>query len=149
MIFWENCQRFSRDVEGNVVLAFSLAFPVLLGAAGLAVDSAGFYNQQSRMQSVADSTALAVAKELHLFLEDPQTLKAAGEDRAETLLAETGLAGRAHTTDVTLDPNQGFARVSKYGDARVSATGSLGRKPHCSDRGGPHLWSGPPMHSRA
>jgi hypothetical protein len=108
----ESYGRFFTDIGGNVVLAFSLAFPVLLGAAGLAVESAGFYNQQSRMQSVADSTALALAKELHLFLENPQTLKAAGEDRAEALLAETGLAGYEHTTDVTLDSNQGFARVS-------------------------------------
>jgi hypothetical protein len=107
-----DCRRFFNDIGGNVVLTFSLALPVLLGAAGLAVDSAAFYNQQSRMQSVADSTALAVAKELHLFLENPETLKAAGESRAEVLLAETGLAGRPHTTEVTLGPNQDFARVS-------------------------------------
>ena len=55
------------DQGGNVAVAFALVLPVLVGATGLAVDSASFYNQQARMQSVADSTALAVANELHLY----------------------------------------------------------------------------------
>ena len=54
-------KRLMKNAEGNVVLTFALAFPVLLGATGLAVDSAGFYDQHDRMQSVADSSALAVA----------------------------------------------------------------------------------------
>jgi len=49
--------------HGNIMLTFSLAFPILLGAAGMAVDSASFYDLQSRMQSAADSSALAIAKE--------------------------------------------------------------------------------------
>jgi hypothetical protein len=85
---------------------------VLLGAAGLAVDGAAFYNQQSHMQNVADATALAIAKEMHLFLANPASLKSSGQSRAEILLAQDGFDRRPHTVDVALDTRQGVAQVS-------------------------------------
>lgn len=87
------------------MLTFSLAFPVLLGAAGMAVDSASFYDQQSRMQSVADASALAVAKELHLYRKKPEELeqlKSVGKGRVEALLAETGIEDQPHTTTINI-----------------------------------------------
>ena len=61
---------FAAACDGNVALLFWLALPVLIGTAGLGIDSAAVYNQRSRMQSVADSTALAVGKEMGLSLEN-------------------------------------------------------------------------------
>ena len=90
------------------MLTFSLAFPVLLGAAGLAVDSASFYDQQGRMQAIADSTALAVAKELHLYRkkeDEVSELQEVGRTRVDALLTEAGIVDRPHTTDVTVDLN--------------------------------------------
>jgi hypothetical protein len=104
-------RRLRRDVEGNVALMFSLALPVLLAGVGLAADSASFYDQQARMQTVADSTALAVAKELHLFLDDPGTLENSGQNRTEVLLAQSGIAERPHETAVRVDPKNGLAQV--------------------------------------
>lgn len=111
MPFRQICSRFLEHRDGNVAVIFSLAFPVLLAGAGLAIDSAGFYNQQARMQTVADSTALAVAKEIHLFVENPETLKASGESRAEALLAEKGLSGLPHVTEVRVNTDEGHAQV--------------------------------------
>ena len=99
-------QRLWRDTGGNVMLTFSLAFPVLLGAAGLAVDSASFYDQQSRMQSIADATSLAVAKELHLYRkkqDEISELKEVGRTRVDALLSEAGIVDRPHTTEVAVD----------------------------------------------
>lgn len=109
---------FAESQNGNVALLFSLALPVLLALTGLAVDSAHFYNQQAHLQSVADSTALAVAKEMHLFLDNPDTLKESGESRVETLLAEDGLAGLPHKTEVRVDTKQGHAQVEIAMEAR-------------------------------
>ncbi len=95
---------FLCDTGGNVLLSFSLAFPVLLGATGLAVDSAAFYDQQARMQSVADAAALAVASELHVYRDDLEELKAVGLARVEALLTESGIVDRPHTTVVAVDP---------------------------------------------
>lgn len=103
--------RFVACAAGNVGVAFGFALPVLIGLAGLGVDSATFYNQQTRMQSVADASALAIAKEMRLYLKNPSTLKAAGEARVEALLTEVGLEDRPHTTDVSLSPDDGQAAV--------------------------------------
>ncbi len=111
MTFRHIHSRFIARQDGNVALIFSLAFPVLLAGAGLAIDSAAFFDQQARMQSVADSTALAVANEIHLFVDNPDTLQASGESRAESLLAEKGLSGQPHVTDVRVDTDQGHAQV--------------------------------------
>jgi hypothetical protein len=97
--------------DGNVALIFGLSVPVLIGIVGLGLDSAAVYNQHSRMQSVADSTALAVGKEMNLFLEDLAPLQQSGMDRAEVLLEEVGLAGRQHTVEVTLDKEKATSRV--------------------------------------
>ncbi len=115
---------------GNVVLTFALLFPVLLGAAGLALDSASFYNQQSRMQSVADSSALAVAKELHLYRKNMDELKAVGEARIETLLAEVGLADNPHTIGIDVNDKENSIDVTRRDVKSVLAGGDLGREPH-------------------
>ena len=116
---WENfsartigqLRRFAHDSAGNVALIFSLVTPMLIGLAGLGVDSASFYNQQSRMQSVADAAALAVAKEMHLFSDKPTTLVEAGETRVEALIDDAGLADRPHTAEVRVDPKGSYAEV--------------------------------------
>jgi hypothetical protein len=104
-------KRLAGCCSGNIALTFGLTLPLLIGLVGLGADSASFYNQQSRMQSVADAAALAIAKEMHLFLDDPTTLEASGKTRIETLLAEVRLAERPHTADVTVDTEGGSAEV--------------------------------------
>jgi hypothetical protein len=103
--------RFAPACDGNVALLFGLSLPVLIGVAGLGIDSAAVYNQRNRMQSVADSTALAVGKEMNLLVEDLEPLKASGLDRAETLLREVGLADRPHSVEITLDKTKATSRV--------------------------------------
>jgi len=62
--------RLTLACDGNIAIIFGLTVPVLISLAGLGLDSASFYNQQTRMQSGADSTALAVGKEMHLYTDD-------------------------------------------------------------------------------
>ena len=94
---------------------------MLIGATGLAVDSASFHNQHVRMQSVADSTALAVAKELHLYRKNLGELKAAGEARAASMLAEAGLAENPRTIGISVDPEQNLIDI----ELAVAAHGFL------------------------
>jgi hypothetical protein len=103
--------RLATACEGNVVLLFGLTLPILIGIAGLGLDSAAVYNQRTRMQSVADSTALAVGKEMNLLVEDLGPLKESGYARAETLLGEVGLAERPHSVEITLDKEKAVSRV--------------------------------------
>ena len=103
--------RFTRSCEGNVALLFGLTLPVLVGLAGLGIDSAAVYNQRARMQSVADATALAVGKEMNLLVEDLEPLKQSGYARAEVLLGEVGLADRPHSVEITLDEKKATSRI--------------------------------------
>lgn len=103
--------RFATACEGNIALIFGLTLPVLIGVAGLGIDSAAVYNQESRMQSVADSTALAVGKEMSLFLEDLGPLRKSGIERAEALLGEVGLEDRPHSVDITFDKEAVTTRI--------------------------------------
>jgi hypothetical protein len=105
--------------DGNIGVIFCLAAPVLIGLAGLGMDSAAITNQQTKMQSVADSTALAVGKEMNLLLEDLDPLKQSGMNRVETLLGEAGLADRPHTVKVTLDKEKATSHVEIAMEART------------------------------
>jgi Putative Flp pilus-assembly TadE/G-like len=104
-------RRYGACASGNIGVAFGFTLPVLIGLAGLGIDSASFYNQQSRMQSVADSSALAIAKEMHLYLDKTAAVEASGAIRVEALLGEVGLVDRSHETEVRVDPEAGRAEV--------------------------------------
>jgi Flp pilus assembly protein TadG len=104
-------KRLLGNTDGAVALTFSLVGPVLLLAAALAVDSASLNSQAAKVQSVADATALAVAKELHL-LANETAAQEAGVARAEALLAEAGLQKRPHTIEVQIDRGDNRVRVN-------------------------------------
>jgi Flp pilus assembly protein TadG len=52
-----------RDERGNAAMVFALATPLLVGGAGLAVETSFDYVSQSRLQSAADAAAYAAAIE--------------------------------------------------------------------------------------
>lgn len=56
--------RLARDRRGSTVVIFALTLPVLALLACGAVDLSALYGDKSRMQDVADSTALMAAKQL-------------------------------------------------------------------------------------
>jgi hypothetical protein len=99
------------ELGGGVIAAFSLALPVIVGAAALALDSANFYDLQARMQTVADSSALAVAKELHVYRDEIDELRSVGETRVEALLAESGIVGLPHSTDFVIDADNNLVEA--------------------------------------
>lgn len=96
--------RLLRASEGNVAVVFAIVAPVLIGLSGLAIDGTAFFNQQSRMQSVADASALAIAKELRVHREDINELKAIGDAHVEALLTEAGIEDRPHTIEISVHP---------------------------------------------
>ena len=109
--FGRELARIGTACEGNVALVFGFGLPVLVGLAGMGMDTAAVNNQQSRMQWVADATALAVGKEMQLYLEDLDPLRRSGIQRAEALLAEAGLAHHPHMIGITFDEEKAVTRV--------------------------------------
>ena len=91
---------FCRSADGSIAILFSLALPVVLGTAALAMDSAKFYRQEAQLQTVADSTALSAAKELHLYQTKPGELEASATVRAEAMMDERGLRDTPHEIEI-------------------------------------------------
>jgi Putative Flp pilus-assembly TadE/G-like len=104
-------RRFRHEVTGNVALLFGLCFPVVLGAAAMAFDSAEVTHEKTLVQSVADSTALSVAKELHVYRHNVTDLEAVGKARAQTLLDEAHLTGKLVDLSIDIDLDQNLVEV--------------------------------------
>jgi Flp pilus assembly protein TadG len=77
------------DRRGNAAIMFALALPVVIGAAGLAVDYAIMANQRTKMQSVADAAALSAARELRLAPNGTNNVAATAQSYAQSALAQT------------------------------------------------------------
>ena len=100
-----------KDAGGNIALLFGLTMPVIVGGAAFAVDSANLYRLEGHIQSIADSTALAVAKELHVFGSTESSLVESGKSRAEAMLSQAQLGGKGHTVELAVDKKTGTAQV--------------------------------------
>jgi Flp pilus assembly protein TadG len=57
---------FRGHQTGNIALNFAIVAPVLMGFVGVAVDMASLNQSKAQLQSVADSAALAAAREMRL-----------------------------------------------------------------------------------
>lgn len=57
---------FSRDLRGNVGLLFAIGAPIVFGGAYVAVELAQITASQAKLQAIADSAAIAAARELRL-----------------------------------------------------------------------------------
>lgn len=53
--------RLRRDNRGNILVIFGFALPLLIGALGLAVDGATWYETKRSLQNAADQAAVAAA----------------------------------------------------------------------------------------
>ena len=69
-------QHFGADASGAVALIFSLVAPVLLGAAGTALDYVTWTRQQAHLQTAVDAAALSAARELTITSADQARIDA-------------------------------------------------------------------------
>ena len=73
---------FMRDSRGTVMMMFSLALPVLLGAAWFAVNLSYIASQRSDLQAAADAAALAAAKQMTLSGQTTATIQQVASNMA-------------------------------------------------------------------
>lgn len=87
-------RNFGRARSGNVAVAFGLLLPVLLAAGGAAVDTALYTNARTRLQEIADASALAGGREFLLSTATTSLAKERAKVIAEKLVAsDPSLAG--------------------------------------------------------
>ncbi|MFL5297467.1 MAG: pilus assembly protein TadG-related protein [Phenylobacterium sp.] len=91
-----------RDQRGNVAIIFAIALPIVVGGAGLAVETSFDYVSQSRLQSAADAAAYASAIEV-IGGSDANTINGAASQQATS----NGWAAAKGTLTVNTPPSSG------------------------------------------
>lgn len=59
-------RKFSVDARGNVGLLFAIGAPMVFAGAYIAIELAQVTSSQAKLQAIADSAAIAAARELRL-----------------------------------------------------------------------------------
>ncbi|MGE5591081.1 MAG: pilus assembly protein TadG-related protein [Bacillota bacterium] len=102
------CRRLPADEQGQSAVLLALVMVALIGFTGLALDAGHYYNEQNRLQNVADAAALAGASAL------PYN-QAGAAARAQDLIRANGLDPAAFTitTNYNNRPDQIQVKASR------------------------------------
>jgi Flp pilus assembly protein TadG len=102
MLSWESVtmltlrdrlRRFADDASGAVAILFGLGVIVLSMVVGLAIDSARFYNINSRIQAALDNAALAAAKVMNADGSTPHEIREAASSFFEVQFRNMSING--------------------------------------------------------
>jgi hypothetical protein len=104
----ERFRNYLARAHGNITTIAALSAPVLMAAGGLATDYATFAMKVSNLQTVADTAALAGAKELGLASSQDATVIATTKAYVNASLSADDAATVA---TVTIDRNKGTVHV--------------------------------------
>ena len=99
--------RLRSDEAGSTVVIFAVMLTVLVGVSGMAIDYAQMINTQSKLQSVADASATAAAREMQLANADANKVTAVAQGYATSALAnvtvQTNVDMKAGVVGVTVN----------------------------------------------
>lgn len=96
--------KFPANDSGVIALKFALILPVLLAAFGFTIDRMRYLHAQDTVQALADSAALAAAKELSLADRKYEDLAAIVQTMAEAYAMQEASEKPKTTTTATSDP---------------------------------------------
>lgn len=129
---------FRNDETGATALTFALVIPVLLAAAGAAIDYSGAATNRTKMQSAVDAAATASASELLLARSDESRIIAIATNVVSTSLQNVVPTVKvdfaAMTVQVAVETTYEplFFRVGLPIHLRASATATMkGSMPLC------------------
>lgn len=84
-------RRFFGNRSGNVAMTFAFALPAVAGSAVIAVEFAQATNAKQKLQALADSAAIAAARELRLGNAQKDAVLAVAKAHVDAGAASTGL----------------------------------------------------------
>lgn len=122
-------RRLVADQAGVTIIVFSLALPILLAVMGGAIDYGFLFMQKSRLQSTADASAVAAAREYHMANTADSSVKSTVEGVVSAHLGKDASAVKISVTtsqeplSVTVDLQQavdGFV-LSQFKGGTVGA----------------------------
>jgi Flp pilus assembly protein TadG len=124
---------FLREDKGQAVMAFGVAMPIIMSAAGMAVDFSMWFKQRDKLQAVADAAAVAAATTL--IGSGSVTTKALAAKAAGEAYVDVNAPGRTRTVTVngttmravvtiTETGRSSFAQLFGIGDVHLAARGT-------------------------
>src|SRR5688500_3954792 len=119
-------RKFLREQAGAAAAIFALSAPVISGSALLTVDLATLARQRASLQDVVDASALAGAKELHLYQTQYSALQDSVRERALVLVWERGLDGAHPAVEVSVDAERGTVTVASEAAPETILLGAMG-----------------------
>lgn len=132
---------FVRNQKANIAITFGLTLPVLLMGVGAAIDYGNASAHRSRLQAVADSAALAAAKELRLAgttdgtaSEVARRVVAANDDTSTPIAFEGAAEGRGFRVKLRQEVPTFVMQIFEQGDTTVAVEARanvLGGAPVC------------------
>ncbi|MDO9441489.1 MAG: pilus assembly protein, partial [Beijerinckiaceae bacterium] len=102
---------FARDCSGGAALIFSIALPTLIIGVSACVDISNLNAQQSRLRSVADSAALAAAREVRLGTSNVASIQRIAEAYVYSIVPPERLLGPPVVT-TSMAPDRSTVQVS-------------------------------------
>lgn len=103
-----NCLSVWRNTSGMSAVSFAIALPALLGAVGVATDYGFLEMKRTRLQSVADQSAITAVKELALANSTDASITAVADSYARGMV---DLSNSTLTVDVDVDDKAGSVGV--------------------------------------
>lgn len=97
-----NLRAFAADDRANVAVTFGLALPVILGFAGVALDYSGAASMRTKMQAVADSSAINAALEFQMVQANVQKVSAVANNYAQSRIEGATVDVAVNATDLTV-----------------------------------------------
>ena len=106
-------EKFFGNNSGATAVIFGITLPVLILMSGFAIEFGGLVVQKSRLQSVADFSALAAAKEMSLSDNDDDRVRAVVTALVKAAVVDKkGGKGQPVTISVNVDRNNNKVQVT-------------------------------------
>jgi hypothetical protein len=121
-----------RDDAGSIFILYALMIPVVVGAAGIALDYSRAASERSKMQAVADSAAIAAARELQMARADPEKIAAIARNYVTTQISDAAVGTKVDTQALTVrvdlkkDIEPTIAKVIWPGKIQLTASATAG-----------------------
>jgi Flp pilus assembly protein TadG len=122
---FQSARRVRADRRGGVVLTVAIALPVLMGAAGLAVDLGQWYRERATLQVAADAAAIGAARLLSDSAATTADYQSVALAEAEGAIANGTVGTLAEPVSVTVASGESVA-VTLTSTANQYFTGVLG-----------------------
>ncbi len=119
-------RKFSFDARGNVGLLFAIGAPMVFAGAYVAIELAQVTSSQAKLQAIADSAAIAAARELRLGNATKNTVIAVAQSVVD---AQSGSVGSPVEFAGDVPSDKKWVKVDLASNVKQSLALSLGLAP--------------------